>query len=357
MKNYFFILFFSLGSIINSDAQRYLNETFPESEVTSDITYGSALNYQGIIEILKLDFYEPKGDQLDERPLIIYAHGGGFVDVNQTKSLTHIVAYCDSFARKGYAVASINYRLDEKISHRAIVNAMHDMKAAIRYFRKEKENYRIDTNLIFVGGESAGAITSLSASYINETSELNFAADLPLAEDNSLEGSSGNSGYSSAVTGAMCLCGGTMTTNNELLFDTLAMQSAADPPLLQIHGTNDLLISTLSALNVSIRANNLSIPFLFYALEDATHCPWYFPLENSWEYLDTLIDLTVPFLYAFILETATEEINNQTDNIKVFPNPSSGEFHLEFNRTLQENLNAEIFDLGGHKLLQRDIRQ
>jgi len=347
-------LFFSSFCV----GQRYLNAIFSETENTSNVAYGSAMNYLGEMETLELDFYEPKGDTEQSRPLIIFAHGGGFVNQDQDKSLVHIVAFCDSMARKGYAVASINYRLDSTICHRAIVNAMHDMKAAIRYFKKESETYRIDSSLVFVGGESAGAITSLSAGYINQESELDFDAALPLSDDTTLEGSSGNAGHSSDVTGVMCYCGGARTIFNELLFDTLAMQSSADPPLLQIHGTFDLLIPTSSALEVASRAYNVDIPFLFYPLHQATHCPWFFPLQDSWEYLDTLIDFTVPFLYAFILETSLDEpLEDEKPKVHIFPNPSSKEINLSFEKKLEEDVLIEIFSMGGHSVYREKFNQ
>jgi len=111
--------------------QRYLSPIFSEIKITSDIEYGSAVNYENTEESLLLDFYEPKNDIESRRPLIIYAHGGGFTNTTQTKELTHIKAYCDSMARRGY------------------------MKAAVRFFKKEMNTYKIDTSLIFVGGESA----------------------------------------------------------------------------------------------------------------------------------------------------------------------------------------------------------
>ena len=140
--------------------QRFIDPIFEAIEVHSDVVYGNAMNYQGVSQDLLLDFYEPVGDVAEKRPLIIYAHGGGFTDTNQTKELVHIAAFCDSMARRGYVVASIDYRLDESISNRSVINAMHDMKAAVRYFKKEMLTYAIDTSLIFVAGESAGAVTA-----------------------------------------------------------------------------------------------------------------------------------------------------------------------------------------------------
>lgn len=346
MKNistYFFLL-----CSIHLSAQRYLTPIFEQTIITQNIEYGSAINYKGELESLLLDFYEPEGDALTKRPLVIFAHGGGFVDVTQTKNLVHIEAYCDSLARRGYVVASIDYRLDESICNRAVVNAMHDMRAAIRFLKKEQFVYGVDTSVVVVTGESAGAITSLVTAYTNQDSEVLYPPTDPQSSDHSIEGNSGNPGFSSAPQGVMCLCGGTETALGEALFDTLSMNDKLDPPLFQIHGTADFFVPISKALDVSIRASNIELPFLFYPLQGANHCPWFFPLENSWAYLDTLIDLTVPFLFATTsLSTDVQESDYFDQEPSIYPNPSSGELNVTNLDDFTEALNVQILNIQG----------
>jgi len=358
MKNHIIFLFFFslLPSLCFS--QRYLTPIFSAVEKTNNIEYGNAIDYQNNNQILLLDFYEPQNDTETKRPLIIYAHGGGFTDVNQTKELVHIVAYCDSMARRGYVVASIDYRLDETISNRAVINAMHDMKAAIRFFKKEKDTYNIDTSLIILAGESAGAVTALASNYIDKSSETNYPPTLPLSSDNSVEGNSGNPNFSSKATATLCYCGGTATVLNDLMFDTLAMESNLDEPLFQVHGTADPLIPISKALEVAVRANHLGLPALFHTFDGATHCPWFFPLDNSWDYLDTLIDLTTPFLYALVQEsTSTNEVLKSEHPFKIFPNPSSGIINLDFGKMSFSEVEVEIFDFAGKIIFTKKINQ
>jgi hypothetical protein len=59
--------------------------------------------------------------------------------------------------------------------YETILKAVYDAKAAVRYLRKDFENgdnYGIDTSAIFIGGYSAGAITSLHLSYIDDIIDL-----------------------------------------------------------------------------------------------------------------------------------------------------------------------------------------
>ena len=77
--------------------------------------YGNNINYAGFAEDLMLDVYEPNGDTLangdsvTDRPLVLLAHGGSFIGGSKTGS--DVVPLAESFAKMGYVVASINYRL------------------------------------------------------------------------------------------------------------------------------------------------------------------------------------------------------------------------------------------------------
>ena len=74
------MVFCSFATHVNAqydcNNNRFLEEVFPSVTTTSDIQYGSALNFSGTTENLTLDVYEPQGDIFTERPLIVFAHGG-----------------------------------------------------------------------------------------------------------------------------------------------------------------------------------------------------------------------------------------------------------------------------------------
>ena len=146
---------------------RYANDVFNDFVKTSNITFGQNATWTGGQYTLKLDFYEPEGDTETERPLLIWVHGGSFIGGSKTDP--DMVAFSERFTKKGYACASIDYRIgffpiDSANAVKAVVRATQDLKAAIRFFYKDKQTantYKIDTNKIFIGGSSAGAITAL----------------------------------------------------------------------------------------------------------------------------------------------------------------------------------------------------
>ena len=81
--------------------ERYQSEIFNDVSVQT-VTYSDTYN-------LQMDIYTPTGDVCNNRPLLIFAHGGTFIF--GTKTNPTMVELCETFARKGYVTASINYRL------------------------------------------------------------------------------------------------------------------------------------------------------------------------------------------------------------------------------------------------------
>ena len=193
--------------------------------VTTAIPYGL---HDGLI----LDLYEPEGDARSSRPLVILAPGGGFNYCIPSEMAPH----AKFLARFGFVCAAIAYRTGDGLVSRAhylqkVAAAVSDLRAAIRFFRHTAAVYRIDTENIFIGGHSSGAILCLHAAYIKDLSEVSdpdFLSAIELA--GGLEGDSGNPGYPSDVRGVINLSGA--------VFD-LDILDSGDPLLLSIHGQDD----------------------------------------------------------------------------------------------------------------------
>jgi acetyl esterase/lipase len=94
----------------------------------------------------KLDLYLPEKAE-GPLPLIVWIHGGGW----QAGSKDRCPAV--PFVAKGYAVASINYRLSQ---HAKFPAQIEDCKAAIRWLRANARKYHLDPDHVGVWGASAG---------------------------------------------------------------------------------------------------------------------------------------------------------------------------------------------------------
>jgi acetyl esterase/lipase/PKD repeat protein len=224
-----------LAAQIPCSSERYRKQVFSQVTLTSDIKYGEADNFLGISQDLLLDFYEPGGDTLTERPLVIWFFGGGFEIGDKTD--TDMATWCDSLTRYGFTTASVNYRLGlvptTSGGERAIYRALQDGRAAIRFLKEFATTFRIDTNRIYVAGNSAGAIIALHLPFADKESERPASTySSLLLDDLGCLDCSGNT-YSHTVepAGIISLWGA--------VGDTAWMEPGDQNPILMIHGTDD----------------------------------------------------------------------------------------------------------------------
>jgi len=106
--------------------------------------------------VLQLDLYLPKNKSRKKTPAVIFIHGGGW----RAGYRTNFTAFAIAMAERGYAAATISYRLSPEAQYPA---AIYDAHAAIRWLRKNANRYQINHNQIAIAGGSAGGqIASLA---------------------------------------------------------------------------------------------------------------------------------------------------------------------------------------------------
>lgn len=341
MRTKFIFILVLLPFLLKSQI-RYLDSLF-SVEIQSDILYGNNTNYDGTSQDLNLDVYQPSGDTLGQRPLIVFAHGGSFLA--GSKDNPSMVALCTRFARTGYVTASINYRLgvdyfevlggngEEEFTY-ATLRGTHDLRAAIRFFRKDADTenlFRIDTSLIIAGGSSAGGFMGLHAAYLDRLEEIPEEIT-NIEELGGIEGNSGNEGYSSEISAALNLCGA--------IGDTAWIEEN-DTVLISVHGSEDQTVP-FGTGNVEIfgipvaevhgssviedRTSQTATPHEFMPFWGAGHVP-YDPLAGASEH-EAYMDSTVYFLetslyeYFFGTVTPSDAVQASEKDFIVYPNPS-----------------------------------
>ena len=97
----------------------------------------------------KLDLYLPGGERKALLPVIVSIHGGGW----RAGSKYRCYPLSKGFVQKGYAVASVGYRLSGQVKFPA---QLEDIKAAVRWLRAHAGEYGLDPERIAVFGTSAG---------------------------------------------------------------------------------------------------------------------------------------------------------------------------------------------------------
>lgn len=168
------------GSNTNTNAPGSNNVNF-SGTVIKNVVYNSARNYQGVSQQLALDIYKPADAAGKKFPVIFLFHGGGFVGGDKT----NLTSISSKLGNSGYVVVSVNYRLgfgntirpsctDSNLLKQAIYRSVQDAYAAMNYVIKRAGEYSIDKDWVFIGGQSAGAITALMAAYIQNNTEVLF---------------------------------------------------------------------------------------------------------------------------------------------------------------------------------------
>ncbi|MCW5908958.1 MAG: PKD domain-containing protein [Chitinophagales bacterium] len=237
-----FLIVSTASAQVNCNSLRYQQPVFDSVTLTEGIKFATATPY-GLLaqpQDLFLDFYEPTGDTLSKRPLIIFQFGGGFAIGWRSEPV--IPDFCRFFARHGYAVASIDYRLgfniDSQSTVRAMYRAMQDERAAIRFLSANATQYRIDTNFIFLTGTSAGCFSALGNCFMSE-------ADRPAS----------TYGYTLEPNDLGCMdCSGNTLFGQRIpkikaiinqwgaILDTNLIDLADNIPIISFHGDQDLLV-------------------------------------------------------------------------------------------------------------------
>ncbi|TDN39768.1 hypothetical protein E4631_09175 [Hymenobacter sp. UV11] len=347
---------------IDTTGGRYYRPVFAAVTVTKDVAYGAATTYLGTTQQLLLDLYQPTGDTVKRRPLIIFAHQGGFVTGSRIDD--YMVSICTRMARLGYVAASIEYRLGFPLTGiarpadtvgvaQAAIRAMQDMRAAVRFFRQDAATakaYRVHSSYIVVGGSSAGAFAALETGYLDKASEV--PAYVGLAALGGIEGNGGNAAYSSAVAAVLNLSG---ATENPSIIE------AGNAPLCSVHGTFDATVPYLQGKIGSLlppkyvygsgrlnpRATAVGIRNTLRTFKGAGHIPF----ESNASYADTTFwtirDFLRPILRLTGTALAARPASAAAPIAQAYPLPARDYVQLALPPTWRELGPADLLDMTG----------
>ncbi|MEO6040091.1 MAG: alpha/beta hydrolase [Saprospiraceae bacterium] len=344
------------------DGTRYIADVFPTvTKIT--VPYAPTVSHTGLAMTLSMDVYQPAGDNLSKRPVVVLAHGGSFVFGDKSM----MQRWCELLAKKGYVAASIQYRIypvftlgypDSIKIFDTAVKAMGDMKAAVRFFREDAataNQYHADPDHIFIGGYSAGAVTALHAGYLDSNDVVPAFLQNLVTTNGGLEGISGsasNKTYSSHADAIVNMSGGLYRS---YWIDPL------EQPLVSIHGTADATVPYTYGLAANIaylegssllhaQAQSVGVWNYLQTVPGAGHTDLYDnavyqpPLDSFWVVASTLLE-SLSCATSGTKEPAWE------DGWSISPNPSQGTgVRLTLPATIQR---AEVagFDLLGRMVL------
>ena len=341
------------------NGSRFIDKIFTFADIKStDVKYGANFN-NGILEDLRMTVYEPKDDTLSERPAVILAAGTTFTGGGDVRFFMTELAR--EYANRGYVAVSIHYRqlpdgttLNASNIQGALADAMHDMKAAVRFLkfdRKTENIFKLDTNFIFVGGFSSGAMAALHLAYFGEEDNNSSFYGIVMAKGG-LEGQSNDiTESSSKVRGVINHAGGILD---------LDFIQPEEPWILSFHGTadNSISINTAQAITptgyntglilhgsnvIHQKATELDIENLLISSEGGGHAI-YSGNDKEGDFMKAFT-----FLEKELCDNTVGNapiIQADSDNLILFPNPANDRIYLRYNGN--KTIKLQLYDRMGN---------
>ncbi len=248
-----------------------------------------------------LDLYLPSYTS-GPYPVVIWLHPGGYTAGDKRM----VEPVLDSILNRGYALASVNYRLADKVCFPAQI---YDAKATVRWIRANAEKFNLNKKAVAAWGVSAGST---------------FAALLGTSANNTdLEDlSMGNPDESNQVSAVVALIGP---------MDLLQM----DPQLIQL-GYEPIHDFPTSGTSMLVGGQLSDFPEICRAINPATYitfeCPPFYIQHGKKDHV-------VPYLQSVDFARALTDIIGQE---KVVLNLIENVDHFDREHNSAENVNKAL---------------
>ena len=230
----------------------------------------------------KLDLYLPGGGGSSNKkskplPLLIWVHGGAW----RAGSKEHCPAR--RFLSKGYAVASVNYRLSQ---HAIFPAQIQDCKTAVRWLRRHAGDYGIDPDRFGVWGASAGGhlVALLGTAgdvehfdvgeYLNVSSRVQAVCDFFGPTDFTKMSSFWTTmDHDAADSPESRLVGGPVQQNKAKCraANPITYASKDDPPFLICHGDKDPLVPHNQSEIFAAALDTAGVEVTFHTVKGGGH--------------------------------------------------------------------------------------
>jgi acetyl esterase/lipase len=260
---------------------------------------------------LQLDLYLPAHPASTLLPVLIYIPGGGWLEGNKKNCPGEVVA------RRGYALACINYRP----SNQALFPAqIKDAKKAVRWLRTHAAIYHLNPNQFGAWGESAGGHLSALLGTSAGVKQLETGAGDPKISSKiqavcNWYGPTDFTRVPPAFKGAATpevikknrgkpwlryteatskLLGGSVLQKRELatLANPINYIDRDDPPFLMVHGEKDKIVPISQSELLATALQEKGVEVKFVRDRNLTHS---YAGKNGEKFDPRLIDMAIDF--------------------------------------------------------------
>ena len=314
MKNIFILMIIIFSIIIscnnaNSNKENDMNNftmstnedgsiILEQNKITYNIDYNPDVVYASKDNIdLTLQIFVPRLLKVDTNaryPLIIEIKGSAWKKQNVYRN----VAAMADFARRGYVAAIVEYRPSDIAVFPAQIE---DARDAISFMINNADKYNVDTNNIFVWGDSSGAHTALftaiplsendnTITSINAIIAYYPPTDLLEMRNDPLGSTTGDADSPEGIL---------IGRKNVYDFPEEAKRISpyyeiskvtSMPPIFLAHGTADSVVPFSQSKILADKLKEENRVYEFYALKDADHGDWQFWTKDMFDLVEKFIN-------------------------------------------------------------------
>ena len=237
-------------------------------------------------------------------PLIVFVPGSAF----HRQNVKGRVAQLALLAVRGYTVALLEYRGSEDASFPAFVL---DAKAGVLFMKNNAKRYNIDSDKVFIMGDSSGGYTALMTGLTYGVTELEDEAVQGF--DYSVKGiidfygptniltmndEPSSQDHRTADSPEGCMIGGYEVLNHPELVNPTIIKNYIDadravPPVIMFHGSNDELVPFGQSCELYEALKSAGKEVSLYQIEEAHHGD-----RQFWS--NTVLDMIENFIEKYI---------------------------------------------------------
>ncbi|OYU67624.1 MAG: hypothetical protein CFE22_03815 [Cytophagaceae bacterium BCCC1] len=230
---------------------------------------------------LTLQILKPKNTKV-KLPCIVYVQGSGWFKQDVYGNIPQLA----EFAKRGYIIAIVEYRPSTVAKFPA---QLQDTKTAIRFIRKNAEAYGVDSDNIYVWGDSSGGHTALMVGLTQNNTELDtedykdFGIEVNGIVDFYGPTDISQMNYAPSIMDhiqantpeGMLIGGKNVLENLEEASKTNPinyLKTAKDAaPILILHGSKDRLVPFQQSVLLADALKKNKFAYIFYQLKGADH--------------------------------------------------------------------------------------
>lgn len=253
-----FVLALSFGSCAKMDTVKLTDEKPVSAQQMLNVSYGSHVRH-------KLDIYLPAG-RTSSTKVIVLVHGGSWVEGDKG-SMADLAKVLQS---KGYACASINYRLTNTPENNIHPAQVNDLGAAIDFISAKAGEWKISPDKFGVLGTSAGAHVGMLYTYhYNDDNKVktvvSMAGPANLTDERNIN--------PQMRTVVEWLIGTTIEANRTAYEQAspITFVASSSKPTLIFHGKKDVVVPQHQSADLKVKLDQFHVKSKLVLYDEAGH--------------------------------------------------------------------------------------